>query len=251
MRLLLAVASVAGLLFALTGCEKIQYKVVADLRSPVFAEESIPPRPQPEPYKPVAKTVAGNSIDPFKPPPAKADPPVQPLGVRPADPAWADHARDNNWQYIIIHHSATPNGNAAAFDKEHREVRHWDELGYHFVIGNGTGSRDGQVEIGSRWVKQKHGAHCKTKDERYNDFGIGICLVGDFEKTRPTAAQLASLQTLVGYLMERYSIPATRVLGHGEAVALLHEGGTKCPGRNFDLDLFRHAVKSIRWAVRP
>ena len=30
------------------------------------------------------------------------------------------------------------------------QAKGWDELGYHFVIGNGTDTRDGQVEVGSR-----------------------------------------------------------------------------------------------------
>ena len=65
----------------------------------------------------------------------------------PAD--WAPHVAPNKWLYIVIHHSATPAGSAAQFDRSHRQ-KGWDELGYHFVIGNGTGSRDGQIEVGPR-----------------------------------------------------------------------------------------------------
>jgi 5-methylcytosine-specific restriction endonuclease McrA len=36
------------------------------------------------------------------------------------------------------------------FDRSHRD-KGWDELGYHFVIGNGTSSGDGVVEVGTRW----------------------------------------------------------------------------------------------------
>ena len=132
-----------------------------------------------------------------------------------------------DWPHIVIHHSATPTGNADEFDKMHRE-KGWDELGYHFVIGNGTGSGDGQVEIGPRWVKQKHGAHCKvTGHPEYNDVGVGICLVGNFDVTRPTQAQMASLAQLVRFLMARYDIPRSNVYGHGQLKP------TDCPGRNF------------------
>ena len=31
-------------------------------------------------------------------------------------------------------------------------------------IGNGSDTVDGQIEVGSRWVKQKVGAHAKTPD---------------------------------------------------------------------------------------
>jgi len=64
------------------------------------------------------------------------------------------------WKYIVIHHSASASGCAAEFDRYHREKRGWENgLGYHFVIGNGSGAGDGQIEIGNRWVKQIDGAH--------------------------------------------------------------------------------------------
>ena len=119
--------------------------------------------------------------------------------------------RQRDWYWIVIHHSATPSGSEKDFDREHKE-KGWDECGYHFVIGNGTNSGNGQVEIGPRWPIQKYGAHAYTPDERFNQHGIGICLVGNFMVDRPTAAQMASLNKLVKYLMVTYNIPANRVL---------------------------------------
>jgi len=150
----------------------------------------------------------------------------------PAD--WRPAGRERPWRYIVIHHSATDWGSAAQFDRIHR-ARGWDELGYHFVIGNGSGSGGGRIEVGSRWTKQKHGAHCKVAGHpEYNDFGIGICLVGNFNETRPTEAQMRALANLVRYLSARYRIPRSRIFGHGQLKA------TKCPGRYFDYaDLWR------------
>ena len=143
----------------------------------------------------------------------------------------------DGWRWIVIHHSATPSGGAKAFDKMHR-AKGWDELGYHFVVGNGTDTADGQVEVGPRWPKQKWGAHAKTPDNRFNNYGIGICLVGNFDTERPTKAQMASLSRLVGYLMKTYHIPPERVVGHGETKA------TDCPGRNVHIaDVRRLAVQ--------
>src|SRR2546423_1565105 len=124
-------------------------------------------------------------------------------------------AQARSWKWIVIHHSATHSGGAATFDRMHRE-KGWDELGYHFVVGNGTDTRNGQIEVGPRWGKQKWGAHAKTADNRYNDFGIGICLVGNFDVDRPTDDQMKSLSKLVAYLMKTYHIPPDRVLGHGD-----------------------------------
>ena len=138
---------------------------------------------------------------------------------------WTPLARPNAWQWIVIHHSATTTGGAALFNKEHR-AKGWDELGYHFVIGNGTDTRDGQVEVGSRWPRQKWGAHAKTADNRFNDFGIGICLVGNFDISKPSDEQMKSLAKLVAYLMKTYRISSDRVVGHGDTGR-----ATECPGR--------------------
>ncbi|MFP4354438.1 MAG: peptidoglycan recognition family protein [Phycisphaerae bacterium] len=130
------------------------------------------------------------------------------------------------WKYIVIHHSATDAGNAKAFDAAHRG-RGWDELGYHFVINNGSGGADGQVEVGSRWVKQKHGAHTGgTPENEYNELGIGVCLVGDFTRARPSDKQSLALTRLVEYLSWRFKIPPSRIIGHCQAP----ETHTSCPG---------------------
>lgn len=146
---------------------------------------------------------------------------------------WIPYASPRPWRFIVIHHSATDSGSAAQFDRAHRD-KGWDELGYHFVIGNGRGSRDGMVEVGPRWPRQKWGAHAKTPDNQYNDYGIGICLVGNFDNTRLTAAQEASLARLVAYLMRTYNIPASRVIGHKDTGR-----STDCPGRNLSIARIR------------
>ncbi|HEV8293019.1 MAG TPA: peptidoglycan recognition family protein [Tepidisphaeraceae bacterium] len=151
---------------------------------------------------------------------------------------WLINVPANSWQYIVIHHSATPAGNAASFDRMHK-AKGWDELGYHFVIGNGTGSGDGQIEVGPRWSKQKWGAHAKTADQRFNNYGIGICLVGNFDIERPTKAQMESVERLVAYLMKTYRIPAVRVMGHSETKA------TDCPGRHMSVAEVRRAVSRL------
>lgn len=147
--------------------------------------------------------------------------------TRPAAPvaAWAAQGQ-RAWRYIVIHHSATEDGNAASFDRMHR-AKGWNELGYHFVIDNGKGGPDGAVEIGSRWPVQKWGAHTGgTPDNEYNEFGIGICLVGNFSRTMPTDAQLAALRKLLAYLMATYDIKPDHVIGHRDAP----NAKTECPG---------------------
>jgi hypothetical protein len=199
--------ALAGLCLLAAGCGQ-NVCLVQDVPPPVFGPRS-GPRAAPMPGHPSGTQGAVTAID------------------------WVPRAPERKWRFIIVHHSATPTGNAAKFDADHR-AQGWDELGYDFVIGNGTLSGDGQIEIGPRWVKQTTGAHCKVAGHpEYNELGIGICLVGNFNETRPTEAQMRSLAWLIRGLMERYHIPKSRVLGHGMLKP------TDCPGKQFDFkDLY-------------
>jgi hypothetical protein len=159
-----------------------------------------------------------------EPAPARNNFPSLPAPVADVPSSWIPTVPANHWTWIIIHHSDSAYGSAAIINQWHR-ARGFDELGYHFVIGNGTNSGDGQIEVGPRWPIQKWGAHDNALDNRYNTNGIGICLVGNFNDTHPTPRQLHSLIRLVVYLMRTYDIPADRILGHGETKV------TQCPGR--------------------
>jgi len=146
---------------------------------------------------------------------------------------WLPPSRvEKKWTAIVIHHSATENGNAAIFDKWHRENKYWEGVGYDFVIGNGTNSSDGAVEVTFRWRKQLTGAHCKTPNNWANEKAAGICLVGDFNQTVPTRRQMQSLVKLVRFLQNRYRIPKSRVYGHKTTPGARV---TDCPGKRFSM----------------
>lgn len=132
----------------------------------------------------------------------------------------------HQWRYIVIHHSASPSGSADAFDYYHRAKRGWDRgMGYHFVIGNGNGTGDGLVEVGHRWANQIDGAHAGQAE--YNQHGIGVCLVGNFEEDYPTSGQVSSLVQLIRELQRMCNIPSENVLMHR------HIRDTQCPGSHF------------------
>ena len=131
-----------------------------------------------------------------------------------------------SWKYVVIHHSASDSGNAASIGKYHKDEKGWvNGLGYHFLIGNGTDSRDGQIEVGNRWDDQIDGAH--AGNDKYNKDGVGICLVGNFENEKPSSSQLSSLTYLINYLQERCNIPRNQVIMHRTFRK------TACPGRHF------------------
>lgn len=139
--------------------------------------------------------------------------------------------RRGRWKYIIIHNSGTRAGNARSFDIYHRRVRKMvNGLAYHFVIGNGVSSGNGEVEIGRRWTAQLQGGHVAS--DYLNDISLGICLVGDYNRDQPTKVQLATLDELISYLRQRVG----RSLGH-QSIVVAHKEinprPTDCPGSRF------------------
>ena len=192
----------------------------------------------------VINDLPADSILSSLPPPVtvKQSPPPSQQAPEKFPASWSAPAHARPWRWIIIHHSSTDVGSVEIFDRMHR-ARGWDELGYHFVITNGNGGQDGQVQVGSRWTKQKWGAHCgRTPNNEYNNYGIGVCLVGDFRDRRPSQAQLKALAKLVGFLADRYGVEPSCVIGHRDAPNNI----TKCPGDA----LYRYLNTKLRPPLR-
>jgi N-acetylmuramoyl-L-alanine amidase len=225
-----------GLILVMTILAGCQMDADTDL-PPVRLSPPVVLTPEPAPaYHPAAVATAARPIR--QPVPQAVSSRVTPELSSGVPTSWVPRVPANHWTWIIIHHSDSAYGSAAIIDKWHRD-RGFDELGYHFVIGNGTNSGDGQIEVGPRWTKQKWGAHDNALDNRYNTNGIGICLVGNFNDTRPTPKQIHSLVRLVVYLMRKYDIPADRVLGHGDTKV------TQCPGRYLNVASIRNQAERI------
>jgi hypothetical protein len=146
-------------------------------------------------------------------------------------------AAPRTWRYIVIHHSASMRGSAQSFDDSHRRERGWKSLGYHFVIGNGIDQGDGLVVAGPRWYGQEAGAHANAVE--YNEHGIGICLVGNFDEQPPTPAQWSMVRKLVARLATKYGIPSYNIFGHNQ---IRRGGTTACPGKLFPLNELRNGL---------
>lgn len=143
------------------------------------------------------------------------------------------------WKYIVVHHSGVDEGTVKGMDRYHREVRHMENgLAYHFVIGNGHGMGDGEIAVGNRWKEQLDGGHLRSLEQ--DKIALGICLVGNFDKSYPTAAQMRSLNTLVRALMKRCDIPADHVKTHKQINVI----ATRCPGSNFPTKSFLAGLKN-------
>jgi hypothetical protein len=218
--IVIGVVLVMSIIF-LPSCTANKSHVLANLPDPSF---DMPPEQRPTYTPPVYRPTA----------------PVEPL---PADvggipSSWYPKVRERDWSEIVIHHSASTKGSAAAFTNAHR-ARGWTTLGYDFVIGNGSGTPDGLIEVGPRWKQQQVGAHCKTKGAFYNKHGVGICLVGNFDQQYPSAKQMASLRKLVQFVSKRYGITSKHVFGHGEVPGT----STRCPGAHMPMDQVRTFAK--------
>lgn len=135
--------------------------------------------------------------------------------------------RNGRWKYIVGHHSGIDRGNAESYHRNHLSRGMQNGLAYHFVIGNGIDSGDGQIEIGPRWHKQLDGGH--VRKHSINQVGIGICVVGNFQERRPTQRQKAAFIELVNYLRTEVIGPSKFAV-HKEIDGARH---TVCPGRYF------------------
>ena len=145
----------------------------------------------------------------------------------------------SRWKTIVIHHSGSLSGDVKGMDRYHREERRMENgLAYHFVIGNGRRMKDGEIAMGNRWQRQIDGGHLASYKQ--NQTSIGICLVGNFDKQRPTKRQMESLRVLVEYLMDRCHLPSSAVKSH-QQINVIH---TRCPGKHFPIKTFMSDLKS-------
>lgn len=114
---------------------------------------------------------------------------------------------------IVIHHSATTSGSAAAYAKYHVENRGWPGIGYHFVI-----DKDGTINLTNYLETISY--HVSGQNTR----SIGICLTGNFDIQQPTTAQLNSVVRLIRFLSDQ--LGRLPIKGHNDYAA------KSCPGNN-------------------
>jgi hypothetical protein len=240
------IALVCGLAAALAGCRSSSRIDIGPVPEPTLGTDHV--KRSRRPYKPpvYARTV-----------PKPVPPAPRPTWRVPAEWTPPGGIRRSRWQCIVVHHTASPKDSPESIHNYHLRQKGWPNgMGYHFVIGGtGPGYPDGAVYVGNRWKRQITGAHCKTRSGRYfgtwrranyfNSNGIGICLIGNFENSRPSRKQLQSLERLVGFLCDRTAADPSRVYGHGEVT---HR--TACPGKNLSVASLRHSTRGIHATSR-
>lgn len=149
-------------------------------------------------------------------------------------------AKMRAWRYIVIHHSGASMGNESIIQTGHLQRGMENGMAYHFLIGNGSsGLGDGEIVEGHRWKFQLQGGHCHQ--DYLNDYGIGICLVGRFDRKEPSPKQIKSLANLICRLQRQFQIPDDHIHGHGE----FYGEDTDCPGKTFSWSNLWQAVDSV------
>ncbi len=168
--------------------------------------------------------------------------------------------------WIVIHHSFTEDKQVRDWDsirKYHMSYRHngeiisqieydrlltmgasglekpWSDVGYNFGI-----ERVGEtLELLNGRPIGAVGAHAKG----FNDRSVGICLVGNFDKTPPDEERLSFLSGLCRQIQIEFGIPRDQVIGHRETFGKLtppQPVAKTCPGTAFNLDAFRARLRA-------
>jgi hypothetical protein len=136
---------------------------------------------------------------------------------------------DGRWRYIYIHHSKTTGGDAIGLAQQTGSSD-------HFVIGNGDGSVDGEIQMTQSWNHQESITNPPQGASHMDGACISICLVGDFDHGRPTETQLRRLGQLVGSLQTRLHI------GGGDVQVYDLKDMAAGIGHSFPVSAFRNEI---------
>lgn len=155
-----------------------------------------------------------------------------------------------SWMQIVVHDSGLHFEDHEHIDRRHR-AEGLSGIGYHFVIGNGTGRLgDGAIMPTGRWADQRPGAHVAADldggqaalaaADEHNRISIGICLVGDGDERAFTPAQIRALESLVVKLQAQHRIADDQVLLHRDL------SDVTSPGRYFPSVEFEQYLNASR-----
>jgi len=99
--------------------------------------------------------------------------------------------------------------------RSHVGYRHWGDIGYHFIVDR----------AGRAWEARPlmlQGAHVRD----HNEHNIGVMVLGNFDRQRPSSEQLQGVESLVSRLMRQHHVPLKKIYTHREL------GPTTCPGNH-------------------
>lgn len=125
---------------------------------------------------------------------------------------------------IILHHRAGE-GDAMSIHNLHLN-NGWSGIGYHYYV-----RKDGSIYRGR--PENTVGAHAGDN----NNYSIGICFEGNFEKESMCDKQIKAGAELVADIRKRYPTIA-KVIRHKDV------NSTSCPGKNFPFEKIANGTSS-------
>jgi len=135
-------------------------------------------------------------------------------------------SRKHTPKYITIHHAGvlweaktTPDKFVKNMQAWGQKEKNWPDLPYHFLI-----APDGRIFEGRALAYEPD---TNTKYELAGN--IGVEMMGDFNRQRPSEAQLRSCVALVAWLAQELNVAPENIRGHNDAAP----GQTSCPGTDF------------------
>jgi hypothetical protein len=112
------------------------------------------------------------------------------------------------WDSIEVFYSGTKAGNIDQLASL-SGLASSDDLNCHFVVCNGLGGPDGQIQTCEKWQQQwsvipDHTWYGSSKT-------IRICLVADGKSIRPTNSQIKRAEALIEALSLKFSVTPTKI----------------------------------------
>ncbi len=112
------------------------------------------------------------------------------------------------WESIEVYYSGTKAGNIEQIASL-SGMASSDDINCHFVVCNGLGGSDGQIQTTEKWQKQwsvipDHTWYGSSRTVR-------VCLVADGKGVKLSSSQIQRAEALVEALSIKFSIPASKI----------------------------------------
>ena len=137
-------------------------------------------------------------------------------------------------QYIIVHHSLTTDSktvSSQSIRRYHVKKLKWSAVGYHFFVE--LINNDYEVILGR--MPDTQGAHCKQQG--MNRKSLGVCFVGNFDTKKPDPQQWELGVRLCASICKVLNLDVSHIVAHRDYAEY-----KTCPGRMFDMGMFRADV---------
>lgn len=111
---------------------------------------------------------------------------------------------------------------------------------YHFLIRYDRLSDKAEVIPTPLWKRQAEGDHVRVPGFDYNANSIGICLIGDFQNTRPPGRQYRTLVKLTREIQQVFNISPDYIYLHSNL-----DRHSSSPGSAFPAESFRTGLLTV------